>query len=154
MDQEQIYSWYETYKNGIFRYILSITKDPYFSEDILQDLFVKLLSGGLRCAPGKEQAWLYRVARNLCYDQLRRLKREQACLQTPRDQNMQYEYIDLISSLSLKEQEIVTLKIVGGLTHQEIGTVLGMTAKAAQKRYERAIHVLRDKEDSYGTKTT
>ena len=147
MDQEQIYSWYERYKNGIFRYVLSITKDPYFAEDILQDLFVKLLLRGIQCAPGKEQAWLYRVARNLCYDQLRRTKREQAYLQTPRDQDMQYEYIDLISSLSPREQEIVTLKIVGGLTHREIGAVLGMTAKAAQKRYERAIHALRDKED-------
>lgn len=105
------------------------------------------MSGGIQCAPGKEQAWLYRVARNLCYDLLRKKKREQANTQTPADPDSQYEYIDLISSLSPKEQEIVTLKIVGGLTHQEIGSVLGITAKAAQKRYERAIAALRDKED-------
>ena len=29
MNQSLIYSWYEQYKNGIFRYALSITKDPY-----------------------------------------------------------------------------------------------------------------------------
>jgi DNA-directed RNA polymerase specialized sigma24 family protein len=45
------------------------------------------------------------------------------------------------------EQEIVTLKIVGGLSHKEIGLVLGITASAAQKRYERAISALRSKED-------
>ena len=53
----------------------------------------------------------------------------------------------MISSLSKTEQEIVTLKIVGGLSHKEIGSVLSITASAAQKRYERAIRTLREKED-------
>lgn len=153
MDQTLIYSWYERYKNGIFRYVLSITKDPHLAEDVLQDTFVKLLSGGVSFAPGKEQAWLYRVARNLCYDHLRKAKREQTCVQPLPDSDSSYEYIDLIASLSPKEREIVTLKIVGGLSHQEIGAVLGITAKAAQKRYERAIATLREKEDQNGTKT-
>lgn len=152
MDQTCVYDWYERYKNGIFRYALSITKDVQLAEDILQDTFVKLLSGGISFAPGKEQAWLYRVARNLCYDHLRKVKREQAYGQPLPDPDSPYAYIDLIASLSPKEREIVTLKIVGGLTHQEIGAVMGITAKAAQKRYERAIAALRDKEDQNGTK--
>ncbi len=147
MDRLLIYSWYEQYKNGIFRYALSITKDPYLAEDVLHDTFVKVLSGGVRCASGKEQAWLYRIARNLCYDHLRKSKREQAFAETPAQADRQLEYIELISALSPMEQEIVTLKIVGGLTHREIGSVLGITASAAQKRYERAISALRNKED-------
>lgn len=147
MDRLLIYSWYEQYKNGIFRYALSITKDPYLAEDVLHDTFVKVLSGGVRCASGKEQAWLYRIARNLCYDHLRKSKREQAFAETPAQADRQLEYIELISALSPMEQEIVTLKTVGGLTHREIGSVLGITASAAQKRYERAISALRNKED-------
>lgn len=147
MDRSQIWSLYEQYKNGIFRYILSITKDPYLAEDVLHDTFVKLLSGGVRCAPGKEQAWLYRIARNLCFDHLRKSGRELPCAVTPTQESSQLEYIELISGLSPAEQEIVTLKIVGGLTHREIGAVLGISAGAAQKRYERAIAALRDKEE-------
>ena len=147
MNKSLIYSWYEQYKNGIFRYALSITNDPYLAEDVLHDTFVKLLSGGIRCTSGKEQAWLYRIARNLCYDRLRKLKREQLYEETPAQLDRQFEYIDLISSLSAAEQEIVTLKIVGGLSHKEIGSVLGISAGAAQKRYERAISALRNKED-------
>ena len=147
MNKSLIYSWYEQYKNGIFRYALSITKDPYLAEDVLHDTFVKLLSGGIRCTSGKEQAWFYRIARNLCYDRLRKLKREQLYEETPAQLDRQFEYIDLISSLSAAEQEIVTLKIVGGLSHKEIGSVLGISAGAAQKRYERAISALRNKED-------
>lgn len=153
MDRARICGWYEQYKNGIFRYALSITKDPYLAEDVLHDTFVKLLSGGIRCAPGKEQAWLYRIARNLCFDHLRRAKREFPCPPAPAYENSQLEYIELISGLSPAEQEIVTLKIIGGLTHREIGSVLGISARAAQKRYERAIATLRDKEDQNGTET-
>ncbi len=147
MNQSLIYSWYEQYKNGLFRYALSITKDPYLAEDVLHDTFVKLLSGETRCASGKEQAWLYRIARNLCYDQLRKAKHEQPYKEAPAHFDSRFEYIELISSLSPMEQEIVTLKIVGRLTHKEIGSVLGITPSAAQKRYERAISTLRNKED-------
>lgn len=147
MDQKLIYSWYEQYKNGIYRYALSITKDTHLAEDILQDTFLKLLSGEKPRHPDMAQAWLYRVARNLCLDHLRRAKREQSHTKMPSEAQNQYAYIELISSLSPKEQEIITLKIVGGLTHREIGAVLGISAKAAQKRYERAIAALREQED-------
>lgn len=152
MNQSLIYRWYEQYKNGIFRYALSITKDPLLAEDILHDTFLKLLSGGIRCASGKEQAWLYRIARNLCYDHLRRANREQWYMEIPSQLDGRFEYIDLISSLSPVEQEIVTLKIIGGLTHKEIGSVLGISSSATQKRYERAISKLRNEEDRNGTK--
>ena len=146
MNQSQISSWYQLYKNGIFRYALSITKNTHLAEDVLHDTFVKVMSVGKQCADGKEQAWLYRIARNLCYDKLRRAKWEQAHSSIPADEQMHFEYIDLIAALSKTDREIVTLKIVGGLAHKEIGAVLGITAAAAQKRYERAIRTLRDKE--------
>lgn len=147
MDQSLIYNLYEQHKNGIFRYALSITKDHDLAEDALHNTFVKVLSGGVKCETGKEQAWLYRIARNLCYDHLRKAKREQSYEENPAQSDSQFEFIELISSLSPEEQEIVTLKIVGGLTHKEIGSVLNITPGAAQKRYERAIASLRDKED-------
>ncbi len=153
MDQADINRLYARYKTGIFRYALSITRDPGLAEDVLHDTFVKVLSGGCQWSPGKEQAWLYRVARNLCFDQLRRAKRERHDPQPPAESEAPYEYIDLISVLSPKEQEIVTLKIIGGLTHREIGSLLGISAGAAQKRYERAIATLREKEELHGAKT-
>ena len=151
VEQAAVRRCYEQYKNGIFRYALSITKDEGLSEDVLQETFLRFLTAV--CVPGKEQAWLYRVARNLCYDHLRKAKREEPQTEIPVYKEVRYAYIELIASLTPVEQEIVTLKIVGGLTHREIGTVLGITARAAQKRYERAIASLREMEDEHGTET-
>ena len=144
MHKERIYEWYESYKTGIFRYALSLLKNQEGAEDVLQEVFLRLLAGKNFPEPGKEQAYLYRMARNLCFDHLRRQKRlAQEPPQIPSEQTG-YVYIELISPLSQKEQEIVTLKIVGGLTHREIAKVLGLTEHATKKRYERAIQKLRE----------
>lgn len=144
MNHEVIRGWYEQYKTGIFRYALSIVKEPEAAEDVLQEVFVRLLSGKGFPQPGKEQAYLYRMARNLCYDQLRRRKRYGGESEQTGNTEGSYAYIELISQLDRKEQEIVTLKIVGGLTHREIAGIMGLTEHAAKKRYERAIQKLRE----------
>ena len=144
MNQQRIRQWYEQYKDGLFRFVLSILKNAESAEDILQEVFVRLLTGRYAPEPGKEQAYLYRAARNLCYDELRRRKRI-AEEPPPYPANEEsYAYMELLAPLSPKEQEIVTLKIIGGLTHREIAMVMGITEQAAKKRYLRAIEKLRE----------
>lgn len=141
----RIYELYEKYKTGIYRYILSITHDQQLSEDVLQDTFVQLLNDGICFEPGKEQAWLYKVTRNKCFNILKR-QQKQAELHKPPAviQPQQWEFIEMIVSLTAMEQEIVTLKIIGGFTHKEIAKIIGLSVPATKKRYERAIQKLRD----------
>lgn len=145
MHQQMIYDWYEQYKTGIYRYALSILKDPQLAEDVLQETFLRLLSGKYTVHPGKEQAWLYKAAHNLCCDILRKRNWETGQLPEPVG-GENYEYIDLISGLEATEREIVTLRIVGGLSHKEIASIMGLTLHASKKRYERAIQKLREEE--------
>ncbi len=77
MDESRVRELYELYKNGIYRYILSMIKDPYLAEDILQETFVRLIDRKFIPDPGKEQAWLYKVARNKCIDALRKQKKNE-----------------------------------------------------------------------------
>ena len=141
----QINAWYEKYKTGIYRYILSITHDPQLAEDILQDTFVQLLNDGIRFDPGKEQAWLYKVARNKCFNVLKRQKKLAAIQQaTAPTVKQHWEFIELIAPLTAEEQEIVALKIIGGFSHKEIAKIISTSSAAAKKRYERAIQKLRD----------
>jgi len=146
MNRRLIHEWYEEYRTGLFRFALSILKDAHLAEDVLQEVFVRLLTGKYTVEPGREKQWLYRVARNCCYDILRKRKREAPEWEGASGDQRQYEYLELISSLGEKEQEIVTLKIAGGLTHREIAKAMGMTEHAVKKRYERAIQKLREEE--------
>lgn len=144
MDENLVYSWYEQYKNGIFRYILSMTHDPHLAEDVLQDTFVQLLISNVRLAPGKEQAWLYKVARNRCLDILKKnRKHNELPPDIPAEPDWNRTFIEMISPLTKQEQEIISLKFIGGFSHKEIADITGMTVAAAKKRYERAIKKLR-----------
>lgn len=149
MNPQLIETCYEEHRLGLYRFALSILKRPALAEDVLQETFVRLMtSPNLILSPGKERAWLYRVARNLCYDILRRDQREDA--ETDPGTRDDYAYFELISPLKPSEQEIISSKILGGLTHREIAQVCGITVHAAKKQYERAIGKLRDqmKEES------
>lgn len=141
---KRIYELYEKHKAGIFRYILSITHDQFLSEDVLQDTFVQLLNDGVCFEPGKEQAWLYKVARNKCFNILKRQQRHTE-LHTPilSSSAHDWEFVEMISSLTATEKEIVTLKIIGNFSHKEIARITGLSVPATKKRYERAIQKLR-----------
>ena len=150
MDRARIYAWYEQYKTGIYRYALSILKNQHLAEDVLQETFLRLLSGKYVVQEEKIRAWLYRVARNCCYDILRKGEREEAVppnLPTPEGQ---FAYIERISVLDLSDREIVTMKVLSGMTCKEIGKIMGMTGSAVQKRYERAIKKLKEQEENHG----
>lgn len=150
MNNDQIHQWYEQYKTGIFRYILSITHDPILAEDVLQDTFVQLIVGGICFDPGKEQAWLYKVARNRCFDILKKNKRvQELSIPVPAGSGSNWEFLEMISPLTATEQEIITLKIVVGFSHKEIAKLTGSTVAATKKRYERAIQKLRDKSEVF-----
>lgn len=146
MNPELAYEWYEIHRTDLYRFALSILRSPQQAEDVLQETFLKLLSG--KCitpTPGKEKAWLFKVARNLCFDILRTRIRElelPPAIAAPAGEN--WEFLELISPLNQSEQEIVSLKFIGGFTHKEIAKITGTTVHAAKKRYERAIQKLRE----------
>ena len=62
----------------------------------------------------------------------------------PADASDRYLYLELIAPLSEQDRQIVTLRIVGGLTNREIGSIMGLTEQAVKKRYHRAIEKLRE----------
>lgn len=150
MNKSRIYGWYEQYKTGIYRYALSILKDPQGAEDILQEVFLRLLSGKYVVAEEKIQPWLYRVARNCCYDILRKREREQELPPTLPTMDGQFAYIERTAVLDLTDREIVTLKVLSGMTCREIGKIVGMNGAAVQKRYERALKKLKEQEEYHG----
>lgn len=146
MNPQLVKQWYEQHRTGIYRFALSLLRSPEQAEDVLQETFARLLGGKFTSpTPGKEKAWLYKVARNLCMDILRSRIRNlelPPVLAAPAGEN--WEFIELISPLSQTEQEILSLKFIGGFSHKEIAKITGTTVHASKKRYERAIQKLRE----------
>ena len=148
---EQIY---KERKQEIFRFLYVLLGDKQSAEDALQDTFLKAyLRRSKYIEMQQEKAWLYQIARNTAYDMLRKRRREfpieKEQINDAIEKVVHHEdfhehliYMEMIADLNEVEREIVSLKIIAGLTHQEIGKVLHMTTGSVQKRYERALNKL------------
>jgi RNA polymerase sigma-70 factor, ECF subfamily len=66
---------FATYHDRIYRYVLSLVKDPAEAEDLIQDTFLRAYRHGdsLR-DPEAVRGWLYRIATHVCLDRLRQRK--------------------------------------------------------------------------------
>lgn len=157
MAQHWLEEMYEKYKQELFRFLFVILRDTQAAEDALQDTFFKAYLH--RSSVGNmqyEKAWIYKIARNTAYDMLRKKKREfpieKEQLESTLEKNgksvdmdSSLMYLEMIAELNKTEQEIVSLKIIGGLNYKDIGQVLHMTTASVKKRYERALHKLKEK---------
>ncbi|MEI3599872.1 MULTISPECIES: sigma-70 family RNA polymerase sigma factor [unclassified Oceanobacillus] len=66
---------FKLYSNDIYRYILSMEKDKYAAEDILQDTFYKAYIGMDSYQPDNVKAWLFTIAKNCFIDHFRKKRK-------------------------------------------------------------------------------
>ena len=147
---------YEERKQELFRFLYVILREQQAAEDALQETFLKAYLHRSRYIDmHQEKAWLYQIARNTAYDMLRKRRREfpmeKEILHDVMEQHTEQNemagnlmYMEMIAELNEVEREIVSLKIIAGLTHREIAKVLHKTTGSVKKRYERALNKLKE----------
>jgi RNA polymerase sigma-70 factor (ECF subfamily) len=122
-------------------------------EDVVQEAFVQLARQS--DIPDQPAAWLYRVVRNgalsAARGERRRRKHETVAARRKVAWFMPAESARLdaeaaakaLRDLSLEEREIIVTHLWGGLTFQQIGELLGLSAATAYRRYEASLKTLR-----------
>lgn len=68
MDEALFEALYEKYAHDVLRVSYFYLGDRQQAEDVTQDVFVRLLTHTPELVPGKEKAWLLKVALNRCRD--------------------------------------------------------------------------------------
>jgi len=128
------------------------------ADDVVQRVFVKLLSGGK--LPADPRTWLFRCVRNEAIstwrsDQ-RRARREQAIaedappwfvpgLDDPIDAAAAQR---ALAELSAEQREIVTLRIWSGLTLAQITEVTGLPTSSVHHQLNQALSTMRQRLES------
>ncbi|MCC8106208.1 MAG: sigma-70 family RNA polymerase sigma factor [Clostridiales bacterium] len=157
MSEENQDSWIEIlylkYSTDIFRFLFSILCDRFQAEDLMQEVFLKAWQKHPKFQNDKaEKVWLFRVARNLAMDEFRRNKHETVGIPEAKPEDnpdvtdsilSTRELLLMIDALKEPDREIVRLKLLGQLSHQEIAQVMNRSVHSVKKRYERAIESLR-----------
>ena len=136
----------------IFRYCYLKTKDRYLAEDITQETFLRFWESKTYRDTGKEIAYLYTIARNLCVDEFRRAPMEDidAIEEKPDGYGEKSEGIaadlDICNALDkLPEElrEIIILRYINGLSSAEIGKMLGISRFAVYRRVKEGLGIMK-----------
>lgn len=157
-DQEAFKQLYQNTDRSMYGFILSIVKNPQDAEEIMQETYMKVwTSAGGYQSQGKPLAWMFTIARNLCYMKFRGQKHEaevglddltgletgEACP----DIEQAADKLVLAAALNiLKEEErnLVLLHATAGMKHREIAAALGIPLATVLSKYNRAMKKLKN----------
>jgi RNA polymerase sigma-70 factor (ECF subfamily) len=155
-DQEAFRQLYQNTDRTMYSFILSIVKNPQDAEEIMQEVFLKIWTSAKSYkSQGKPLAWMFTIARNLCYMKFREQKHDSDVTiddlmgaeagEVCQEIEMAADKMVLLAALQIlkeEEREIVLLYTSGGLKHREIAASLKIPLATALSRYNRAMKKL------------
>ena len=134
---------YARYYQDVYRYALSILRDPQDAQDVLQGTMERALrSIGNQRVEGGLRAWLFRIAHNESMDLIRRrptapppespLLAPDAASDAGERERMRQLLADL-GTLPERQRSALVLRELSGLDSEEIGTALSISPSAAKQ---------------------
>ena len=154
MDIEKLY---QKYFSVVYKYILSISKDPLTAEEITQETFFKALKkiDEFR-GESSIKVWLCQIAKNTYYDHVKRQGRHEELPDEYGDPQGSVEQEFFIKSdakamhriihyMEEPYKEVFTLRVFGELPFAEIGSLFGKGEGWARVTYFRAKQKLQEK---------
>ena len=138
----------------VFAYILSITKNYFNAQDILQDTFIKIRCNASKYRPNQNPlGWILKIARNQALMCFRWSKREGSIPEDKDGKVIDIEsYTDFDSRVLLegalkilnqKQKAVVLMHAVSGFKHREIAKILDLPLGTVLSCYNEAIKKLR-----------
>ena len=144
---------YKNYSKLVYGVIYSILKNTDETEDVLQNVFVKIFKLDNEKLPTKSHlSWLYSVAKNETINYIKKLSKEKnyeslyeiTDNDTEIEKVLDKEYFNkLIENLPPKQQEILSLKIISNLSFREIANILNMKIPAVQWHYYKSLNTIK-----------
>ena len=143
---------YKEYSTSVYKYLFCLTQNREISEDLTQETFaiavknIKKFRG--EC---KLSVWLCQIAKHLWYKELKKknnnISLEDINENVLYEDNLEENYFRKEDSIKIfkdmqkldeKSREVMYLRMVGNLSYDEIGEILGKTSNWARVTYYRA----------------
>jgi RNA polymerase sigma-70 factor (ECF subfamily) len=146
----------DRHQERIYNAILFMVKDSYLAEDLIQDIFIKIINNLKQNKyndEGKFLPWALRIAHNFCVDHFRKVKRTPT-IKTSDDQDL-FEIIkhsdhpadykmtrtqthrniqELVDLLPEEQREIIVLRHYANLSFKEIAQMTNCSINTALGR--------------------
>jgi len=147
LDQSKAAELFRLHHLALFRYAFRLTGRRDVAEDVVQEVFVRVVRGLERYrAEGRDVAWLFTIARRLLIDRQRSQRRQpddmpDTPVSEPRSDPSQELTIALAEALGAvpePDRDAFLLRELGGLSYEEIAAACDATVDGVRSRIYRA----------------
>lgn len=154
----------DAYSSRLYGFFYRLSGDRTISEDLLSELFVKLVEKISYYHRGNFDGWLFRVASNIWHDRLRSKKRQQNAIEGRREQlqqqHQQERFSDFetqtidrldeeLEKLDEQSRELIVLRYYSQLSFKEIAEIRGLPIGTVLSKVHRGLKSLRESMEQY-----
>jgi RNA polymerase sigma-70 factor, ECF subfamily len=145
---------FERHHRPLFNYFVHLNGNRDLSEDLVQDVFIRMLKYRQTYQPDRAfAAWMYQIARNAQADSIGKRKlevalpeKEFASVNVMEENLTRKQEISLLKKamarLPLDKRELLVLSRFQNLKYDEIASILGCDVGAVKVRVYRAVRAL------------
>ena len=147
----------DIYSGRLFGYFYRLTGKRQVSEDLLSELFVKLVERIDGFRGGSFESWLFKIARNIFRDYLRAKQRyiklinekkkriEENVVETKKTRTESFDKLQIqLDKLDADTRELIMLRFYSGASFKEIATMRGEPIGTTLSKVHRGLSKLRE----------
>ena len=145
---DEVQALYQQHGPGLLLYACSLLGRKHAAEDVLQQVFMKLLEQNV--IPEEPKPYLFRAVHNGALNLLRSESKHveladiEPWFEAPRQDHAARIALTVeLMRIPEEQRQVLVLHIWGGLSFDEIGTVIAVSANTAASRYRYALQKLR-----------
>lgn len=146
---------FDRYQTPLYNFYTKMTQDRAVSEDLVQEVFLRILRYRQSYRPGTSfRTWMYQIARNTRFDQVRKTHPETSFVSEPvasaslSDSVQQLQEAAMLQRALMQlpedKRELLVLSRFQELKYDEIARLLGCEVGAVKVRVHRALQQLRE----------
>jgi len=145
---------FERYHVRLYNFYYQKIKDVAISEDLTQNVFLKVIKYKHSYQGGKFVSWIFKIARNLFYDHYQEQKKTQAFEDIDAvGSELNEELIEkqeevshlmkVLNGLNNKDKELIVMNRIDGIKYEQIAEIIGSNTTAVKTKIHRIVKKLR-----------
>lgn len=153
---EKLSILFDRYHVRIYNFFYKMTQNKMVSEDLTQDVFIKIMKYRTSYQNGNFASWIYTVARNIFSSHYQKQKKERANVVD--DDLLQSDEILITESnrealdhlqksllqLSASDRELIVMHRFQQIKYEQIAEIVGSSEGAVKVKVHRALKKLKD----------
>lgn len=156
---------FSRYRNKVYAFSLKITRSVYQSEEITQEVFLKLWLYREQMAEVENaEAWIITITKHLCFNQLKKTANEKCIVELQReiqegmlvsieqridDRDLLVKVRQATAQLTAQEQLVYRMNKEQGLRNEEIASALHISENTVKVHLANALRKIRQLIDRY-----